>query len=567
MRLWCVVLWVLIFSTRGLAQWPVDPTVNLPIADRASEQVIPKVAATSDGGCYVGWFDLASGNYDVYLQRLDSQGNELWAHNGILVSGNPQNSFLVDWDLCVDSDDHCVLVFSDDRNGGGDFDVYAYRIAPDGTFVWGANGVTISEDPGFEAAPRIVELTTGDFVVVWSRDSNGKIMGQSIAPDGTLLFAAGGIELGGLPGETPAFVEIVPSDSGSFIATWVRDISTFFSERHIRAQKFSAAGDRLWGPNSVSIYDASSVPIAHVPRIVSDHNGGAVIAWHSAPTTIFNAHVQRLNSDGVELFAHNGVTVSTSTSRNHLDPSLLFDSADEVIYTFVNERNGGQSQWGIYGQKFDAAGARQWGDEGLEMIPVSPVLVGSPRSVLGPSGPMIFLIEQPTGVFGQDRVIGMSFDSDGTPLWTGQPIEVAALLSGKARLPVAATPSGGAIAIWEDERIDASDVYGQRVAPDGSLGPQLATGPTFDRGDCNADDAFDISDAIAALTALFGGGDPSCGDACDANDDGGFDIADAVFTLTSLFVPGSPSPAAPHGFCGEDPTADSLDCGAFDSCP
>mgnify|MGYP000706488708 CR=1 FL=1 len=35
---------------------------------------MPKVAATPDGGCYVGWYDLASGNYDVYLQRLDAAG-------------------------------------------------------------------------------------------------------------------------------------------------------------------------------------------------------------------------------------------------------------------------------------------------------------------------------------------------------------------------------------------------------------------------------------------------------------------------------------------------------------
>ncbi|MCB1163598.1 hypothetical protein KDL67_13015, partial [bacterium] len=68
------------------AQWSDDPLVNLAIADRPSEQVVPKIAATADGGCYVAWFDLASGNYDVYLQHLDAAGNALWAHNGILVS-------------------------------------------------------------------------------------------------------------------------------------------------------------------------------------------------------------------------------------------------------------------------------------------------------------------------------------------------------------------------------------------------------------------------------------------------------------------------------------------------
>ncbi len=565
MRIVLVMAFLSLFSVQSFAQWPTDPSTNLSIADRSSEQVIPKVAATSDGGCYVGWFDHASGNYDVYLQRLDAAGNEVWPHNGILVSDNPQQSFLVDWDLKVDSADHCVLVFSDDRNGGGDFDVYAYRIAPDGTAVWGPDGVAISEDPGFEPAPRIVELTTGDFVVVWSRDTNGKLMAQSVTPAGATLFPAGGIEIAGLPGESPAFVEMVASDSGSFIATWVRDISSFFALRHIHAQKFSSAGVPQWGASPVAVYDAMSVPIAHTPRILDDGSGGAVIAWHSSPT-LFNSRVQHLESTGDERFPHNGVTVSTDGTRHHLDPRIVFDPVDESTYVFFNERNSGQSQWGIFGQKIDAAGVGQWGAEGLELIAVSTVLVGSPRTVLGPNGPMVFVIDQPSGVFAQDRVIGMSVDFDGTALWPGQPIEIAALLSGKARLPVAATPAGNAIAVWEDERVDASDVYGQSVTFSGTLGAG-PTGPTFDRGDCNSDGSFDISDGIAALTALFGSGLVVCADACDANDDGMFDISDPVYVLSTLFVPGSPLPLPPHGSCGTDPSADSLDCGSFSPCP
>ena len=111
-------------AATALAGWPVDPAVNLPVADRPSEQVIPLVAGTSDGGCYIGWFDLASGNYDVYLQRLDNEGNELWPHNGILISNHPQNTWLCDWFLMADSGDNAVLAFVDTR-AGDDWDVYA----------------------------------------------------------------------------------------------------------------------------------------------------------------------------------------------------------------------------------------------------------------------------------------------------------------------------------------------------------------------------------------------------------------------------------------------------------
>jgi hypothetical protein len=92
----------------------------------------------------------------------------------------------------------------------------------------------------------------------------------------------------------------------------------------------------------------------------------------------------------------------------------------------------------------------------------------------------------------------------------------------------------------------------------------------FVRGDCNADGGSDIGDPIALLGFLFPGAGspatPSCADACDGNDDGLLDIADAVRLLSALFAGGAP-PAAPFPACGEDPSADALDCVAFGSCP
>ncbi|MCA8959332.1 MAG: PQQ-binding-like beta-propeller repeat protein [Planctomycetes bacterium] len=91
----------------------------------------------------------------------------------------------------------------------------------------------------------------------------------------------------------------------------------------------------------------------------------------------------------------------------------------------------------------------------------------------------------------------------------------------------------------------------------------------FERGDCNTDGLFDISDAVRALGALFvPGSDPlGCRDACDTNDDGLFDISDAVFALNALFVGGAATLPAPVGICGVDGTLDGLDCEADPACP
>lgn len=147
------------------AQWNNDPLQNLAVADTSGEQVLPKIQPTSDGGCYISWFDSRSGNYDVYLQRLNARGEIQWAPKGLLVSNHPQQSWLVDYDLAVDPDDNALLVFADIRNGGSsDLDVFAYKIAPDGSFLWGPDGIGLSDvsSSDFEAAPKVA-ATGGDW--------------------------------------------------------------------------------------------------------------------------------------------------------------------------------------------------------------------------------------------------------------------------------------------------------------------------------------------------------------------------------------------------------------------
>lgn len=134
-----LLLFILCFSTLIYAQWSSNPAMNNAICDLNGEQAIPKVVTSSTGDTYIGWFSNDTGNYDVRLQRLDSEGNELWEHNGILISDNPAMSWLTDWDMTVDYDNHAILTFQDIRNAGNN-NIYAYRISPDGTSVWGKMG-------------------------------------------------------------------------------------------------------------------------------------------------------------------------------------------------------------------------------------------------------------------------------------------------------------------------------------------------------------------------------------------------------------------------------------------
>jgi hypothetical protein len=139
---------------------------------------------------------------------------------------------------------------------------------------------------------------------------------------------------------------------------------------------------------------------------------------------------------------------------------------------FWNEENSLQSQWGLYGQRFSAAGVPQWGAGGLPLLPLDTDFKGPPRSVPWKDGALVFDYDEPTGQFGKDRALALRVDAAGSQPW-GAPLVVSSVASTKARLPVAIDGAGVAKVIWEDDRNGTPDVYGQSVRPDGTLGAGL----------------------------------------------------------------------------------------------
>jgi hypothetical protein len=83
----------------------------------------------------------------------------------------------------------------------------------------------------------------------------------------------------------------------------------------------------------------------------------------------------------------------------------------------------------------------------------------------------------------------------------------------------------------------------------------------FRRGDVDANDEVEITDAVQILNFLFAGGvEPPCMDAADVQDTGRVDISAAVSLLSYLFLGGA-QPAVPFPLRGLDPSPDTLeDC-------
>lgn len=464
-----------LFASTATAQWTDNAATNTPVVVRSGDQALPKSDATSDGGRWVAWFDNASGNYDVYAQRFDSKGHAMFPAGGLLISDHPQSSSLVNWDLMVDSTDNAVITFTDTRNGG-DLDVVAYRIAPDGTFLWGPDGVVVSFNNDFEADPQVTQASGGDFVLVWNNFGGSPgIRMQRLDGNGVHSLALGGATVISEAGAAPGFARIVPGLNNEVIVSWIRDTGFFTSIKHLRAMAFTATGSNAWAA-PVEVHDAYNLSFAYSPQLVSDNLGGAVLCWHGSNPSrggLFDAHVQHIDSNGNELLSSGGVLLSSAAGMSHLDPKACYNTLTGKIIAFWSEKNAGQSQSGWFAQQVDASGNLEWGANGKQLLPVDSATKFLSEVEALDSGALGVIGWSPTGSFGADELIATRLDSSGNQVW-GAPIDLATAPNSKStRLSLSMGDNDDAVVFWEDNRNGDDDVFGQKVAPNGDLGARF----------------------------------------------------------------------------------------------
>ncbi len=509
----CTAAAILLLVPSTRAQWSDDPDVNLALGDRPGEQTQVLIAPTADGGAYVSWFDNSTGGYDVYLQRLDAGGNEQWPHNGVLIADRSFSSTQA-YDLAVDSAGHAVLAFRDDRLAG--IQITATRVDDTGTQVWGAAGLQMTSTTDFVASPRIAATTDGNIVVAWTQED--KTVLQKLDATGVAQWGIG-VTLSDSGGSSFSVSDLNTSDDGAVIISLVRGFlgPTYY------AQKISVTGDQMWTSAPIAIFDGGFLQIANFPTFVADGSGGAVFGWYG--TGPLQCYVQHVLANGHERFVHDGVAASTNLAQLRVSPSVSYNPTTGETFLFWTELNSAQSQFGIYGQKFNGTGIRQWGDGGAVLVPVDSTQRVQVRNLQLDDGAMVLWVQ---GGFGNQQVIATRVDTDGDPVWVEAMPFVSSVASAKSRLVATLSAQDIALLAWIDTRDDAGDAYAQNVNGDGSLGVLPIP------GDLDGDGHVTITDFLALLAAwgpCAGPCPPSC--AGDLDGDCLVGIADFLALLAN----------------------------------
>ena len=436
----------------------------LALADTADEEAQPKVAQRADGGSYVSWFHSDPGGspafgFDVRLQRLDADGNELWPHGGVLIADRGFSS-TQDYSLAVDGGGNALLAFRDDRFTGTQ--ITATRVDASGAQTWGPTGVQLTSTTAFVAAPKIAATTDGAAVVAWTQNSETRVQrldgatGAPLWPADVVLTPADGGNYGAsdLHGADQGTVILALQKSGGFTAP-----------RHLHAQKLDPSGAPLWGANPLVIFDSGSLQFGNFPTFVPDGAGGAVFGWYSSSPSL-ECFAQRVTANGAEVFPHNGVAASTNGALERTSPWVGFDPVSQATFLVYPEENLSLS--GVSAQKLDAAGNRLWSNTGATLAgPDSEDHTGA-AGVVREGELTAFWVASPG--FGQDRIEGARTDAGGAVV--GALIDVSTTPAQKFRVQASLAQGGDAVVVWQDGGA-SGDVQIQNVNPNGTLGLPL----------------------------------------------------------------------------------------------
>jgi len=153
----------------------------------STNQTLPVLVTDSDDYTNIAWTDERNGNQDIYMQRLDSAGNDTWIDMQLNSDAGTTNQYAPS--IAVDSLDNIYVAWTDERNGNQD--AYLAKFASTSARVWPSD-LLVNSDGGstHQSEPSIAIDSTDTIYIAWTDERNGNkdIYAQKLDTGGNRLW-------------------------------------------------------------------------------------------------------------------------------------------------------------------------------------------------------------------------------------------------------------------------------------------------------------------------------------------------------------------------------------------
>ena len=481
-----------------------------------------QIKAAPDGGVYIAWLSDMD-NYKVYLQRFNTEGVAQFSDGGMLVSNHNNASWIAVFhmNLDVDSNNNAIITVLDERSGP--WNVYAYKIAPDGSMMWGDDGVTLSASNNANYSPRLAVLADNSVIVTWSQDFS-LVRFQRIAPDGSMMWGDGIlIEDSNVALMSPQ--PIIDAD-GDVLIQWISQSGPIWAaDSKLHLQKYDFDGNPQWSEPTIAAGPVVFPMGNWLQQSVAEADGGSFSAWTKMSGNVQSAVTQHITSNG-GLSWLGGVEFSTNSSAFRMSPQLAVSEYSQDLMAVWNESNTSQSQRGVYAQRLNANGNRLWGSSGTAVVPLNNNYVYYDLSAVVVGEEMISLYIQSNSNNSVSDIYAFRLDAAGNPTWMGG--AVAITNSGSSKSDMMVGKGQGCIFIaWREN----GNIYAHRLKEDGTLG----TPDSSILGDVNGDGEINVIDIVETVEIILTGGTFNA--SADLNGDGNIDVLDIIEIINIILNP------------------------------
>lgn len=250
---------------------------------------------------------------------------------------------------------------------------------------------------------------------------------------------------------------------GGAIITWL-DYDISANDYNIYAQRLNATGVREWGTRGLPI--CTTLTDVHNPKIASDGNGGALIAWFDKRNVKNEVFVQKVNRNGVVQWTTDGVAVGTTPDHYQQGSQVIVsDGSGGAIVAWADWRGDFYNPVeSIRAQRISASGAIMWGAGGVALNGIDGG--DSPQIISDGNGGAVVCWDQWTGIYpaGNRDIFAQKINGSGAIEWGVHGVTVCDQTS-EQRFPMLAPDgNGGAIIAWEDYRNGSyTALHAQRV--------------------------------------------------------------------------------------------------------
>ena len=390
-----------------------------------------------------------------------------WRDNGLPL----RQGVHIEWQRGADSvDGELIFVWSDTRDGGRD--VFIQKIDVDGEKLWGENGATVVAAPGRQEDPIVISDGAGGAYVVWVdyryEADDGDIFGQYVNADGDIMWDATGVPLTIVAGKQDALNACSDGNGGAFIIWNDQSVS----------QHGHTYGTHLTTLQADIIAPETGVPILEGPgsrSSVSIETGGVGFATMVFEQVISgegtDIYSQRIDSGCNTIWSasdENGVVICSAEGDQF--KAKVNDITSTVSAVAWEDRRNGEASKDIYFQFIDEDGNVLLQDDGIVLCD-DPGIQNNPR-IKAENGDAFVVWEDFRNNNIEGDIYTQKITLDGTVHWDNNGLEVCTV-TGKQIAPRLTTDNyGGVYIVWQDERFSPApeiDIFTQHINGDGII--------------------------------------------------------------------------------------------------